>query len=197
MMAIPAPGVLATHTPGHAEAGGDLVPALDESNLEELRAELATLSDENDQLQADNASLEESLSRLEGERDQLARGLERFADLYDVMEADRQLLFELRKGVPESRPEAEAQLSRLRDLALLSDPARLGDLIDRVEDAAPSFMDWRFGVGGFTSTEEATQAYIESGANAFDSLMTEFRNEVLLSIANRLDGLLTVIDRAR
>ncbi len=56
-------------------------------------------------------------------------------------------------------------------------------------------MDWRF--SDFTTTEEATQAYIDSGANAFNSLMTDFRNEVLLSVANRLDGLLTVIDRAR
>jgi len=134
-------------------------------------------------------------TKAEAERDELARGLDRFHELYDALEADRQLLFELRKGIPESRPEAEAQLTRLQSLALLSDPARLGDLVDRVEDAAPPFMDWRF--SDFTTTEEATQAYIDSGANAFDSLMTEFRNEVLLSVANRLDGLLTVIDRAR
>jgi hypothetical protein len=193
-VAIPASGVLATHNPGHAEAA-DVIATSDGATVEEMRAQLMTLSDENEQLLADNASLLESVTKAEAERDELARGLDRFHELYDALEADRQLLFELRKGIPESRPEAEAQLTRLHSLALLSDPARLGDLVDRVEDAAPSFMDWRF--SDFTTTEEATQAYIDSGANAFDSLMTEFRNEVLLSVANRLDGLLTVIDRAR
>lgn len=192
-VAIPS-GVLATHNPGHAEAA-DVIATFDEATVEEMRAQLMTLSDENEQLLADNASLLESVTKAEAERDELARGLDRFHELYDALEADRQLLFELRKGIPESRPEAEAQLTRLQSLALLSDPARLGDLVDRVEDAAPPFMDWRF--SDFTTTEEATQAYIDSGANAFDSLMTEFRNEVLLSVANRLDGLLTVIDRAR
>jgi hypothetical protein len=188
--------VLATnHTGGEADLATEVVSTLDGATIEEMRAQVESLTDENEQLLADNASLQESVTRAEAERDELARGLERFDSLYDVLEADRQLLFELRKGIPESRPEAEAQLSRLRDLALLSDPTRLADLVDRVEDAAPSFMDWRF--SDFTTSEEATQAYIESGANAFDALMTEFRNEVLLSVANRLDGLLTVIDRTR
>ncbi len=44
---------------------------------------------------------------------------------------------------------------------------------------------------------EAGEAYVNSGANAFDTTMNEFRNEVLMSVANRLDGILTIIDRTR
>ena len=162
---------------------------------DELRAIVEDLGARNDALEADNTSLQRTIDDLSSERDELARSLGRFDDVYDALEADRQLLFELRKGLPETRPEAEAQLERMRSLALLSNPTRLGQIIDRVAETAPAFFEWRF--TEFTSSDEATQAYIDTGANAFDSSMTEFRNEVLMSVANRLDGLLTVIDRLR
>jgi hypothetical protein len=168
---------------------------LDEATADELRAIVADLGARNDALEADNTSLHLQVDELSGERDQLARSLSHLDEVYDGLEADRQLLFELRKGLPETRPEAEAQLERMRTLALLSNPSRLGQIIDRVAETAPDFFDWRF--TEFTSADEATRAYIDSGANAFDASMTDFRNEVLLSIANRLDGLLTVIDRLR
>ena len=132
---------------------------------------------------------------LSAERDQMARTLSHFDDIYEPMEADRQLLFELRKDLPETRPEAEAQLERMRSLALAADPAHLGQLVDRLGEAAPAFLDWRF--SDHASDAEAAQTYVDSGASAFDTTMSEFRNEVLLSVANRLDGILTVIDRVR
>ncbi len=173
-------------------AAGQTLP---DTNLNELRALIDDLSVANDELQANNLTLQQSVDALSVERDRLQTSLTRFDTLYDPIEADRQLLTELRKGLPETRPEAEAQLERLHDLALTSNPQRLGRLIDRVEDAAPAFLDWRF--TEFGSTQEATQAYINSGANVFDSTMNELRNEVLLSVANRLDGILTTIDRIR
>ena len=97
----------------------------------------------------------------------MARTLSHFDDVYEPMEADRQLLFELRKDLPETRPEAEAQLERMRSLALAADPARLGQLVDRVGEAAPDFLDWRF--GDYASDAEAAQAYLDSGASAFDT----------------------------
>jgi ABC-type transporter Mla subunit MlaD len=169
--------------------------SLDEATPEQLRAIVEELGARNDELAADNTSLQQTIDALSTERDDLARSLARFDQAYDALEADRQLLFELRKGLPETRPEAQAQLDRMRSLALLSNPAGLGQIIDRVTEAAPAFLEWRF--TEFGSMDEASQAYIDTGANAFDSSMTEFRNEVLMSVANRLDGLLTVIDRAR
>jgi hypothetical protein len=164
------------------EAGRDLAVdpidvsarALEDASRDELRDMVGTLADE---------------------RDSLARSFERFEDLYAPLEADRQLLFELRKGTPETRPEAEAQLERLRSLAVAADPSQLTPLIDKVQQAAPAFFDWRY--TEFADAQAATQAYVESGAGAFDTSMSEFRNEVLLSVANRLDGLLTVLDRLR
>ena len=163
--------------------------------VDELRTVVDDLNLANDVLVADNSVLQQTVDELLRERDRLRASLGRFDDLYTPLEADRQLLFELRKNLPETRPEVEAQLVRIRSLALTADPARLGQLVDRVDDAAPAFLDWRF--GDFETTQEINDAYIETGANAFDSSMDDFRSEVLMSVANRLDGLLTILDRVR
>ncbi len=175
--------------PGAADMGQQ------QATVEELRSMIDDLSLANDALQADNSSLQQTVDTLSTERDRLRESLTRFDDLYGPLEADRQLLFELRKGLPETRPEAEAQIDRMRTLALSSDPASLGQVVDRVSDTAPAFLDWRF--GEFDTTEAFTSAYVDTGANAFDTSMEEFRSEVLRSVANRLDGLLTIIDRVR
>jgi hypothetical protein len=197
---VPASATLAMDAASADAAAAELDPAVAEpgsvpTTVEELRLLLDDLSLDNRALQADNQSLQQTVDALAQERDRLLDSLQRFDELYEPLEADRQLLFELRKGLPETRPEAEAQLERIRSLALSSDPARLGQLVDRVGETAPAFLDWRF--GEFGSTEEFSSAYVESGANAFDTSMEEFRAEVLRSVANRLDGLLTILDRVR
>lgn len=194
-MLVPASTTMAQDSTSAEVDGPETERSLAGASPSELRTLVDDLSIANDELAADNSSLQQSVESLSFERDRLRDSLRRFDDLYDPLEADRELLLELRKGLPETRPEAEAQLSRIRALALSSNPAKLGQLVDRVDDAAPAFFDWRF--TQFASTQEATQAYISSGANAFDSSMNELRNEVLLSAANRFDGVLTIIDRIR
>jgi hypothetical protein len=171
------------------------VNTLDGSSLTQLQDQLNVLSELNVTLETDNSDLSLAVEEMTRQRDRLQDSLGHFDDLYDPIEADRQLLVELRKGLPETRGEAEAQLDRIQRLALSSNPARLGQLVNRVSEAAPAYLDWRF--TQFGSTQEASQSYINSGANAFDSNMEDLRSAVLLSVANRLDGLLTVIDRIR
>ena len=187
LMLTPASGALAAHA-GAAE----VEPT---ASVDELRTLVDDLHLANDSLTRDNTALQQAIDELERERDELRDSLGRFDELYAPLEADRQLLFELRKDLPETRPEVEAQLDRIRSLALTSDPARLGRVVDRLDDAAPAFLDWRF--GEYVTPQEINEAYIETGANAFDSSMSEFRSEALMSVANRLDGLLTILDRAR
>ena len=187
LMLTPASGALAAHA-GTAE----VEPT---ASVDELRTMVDDLHLANDSLTRDNTALQQAIDELERERDELRDSLGRFDELYAPLEADRQLLFELRKDLPETRPEVEAQLDRIRSLALTSDPARLGRVVDRLDDAAPAFLDWRF--GEYVTPQEINEAYIETGANAFDSSMSEFRSEALMSVANRLDGLLTILDRAR
>ena len=169
--------------------------SIDSSELLQLQERIDSLSELNLALEADNSNLSQAVEDVTRQRDRLQDSLSRFDELYGPLDADRQLLFELRKDLPETRVEAEAQLDRLERLALIANPSRLGQLVDRVADAAPAFLDWRF--TQFASTQEASEAYVQSGANAFDSTLEELRDAVLLSVANRIDGLLTVIDRAR
>jgi TolA-binding protein len=198
LLLVSGSAVLATDTSTTGSTDPDLPTSgqvSDEAPSADLRAQLDDLSLRYEELSADNMSLQQAVDELSAERDQMARTLSHFDDVYEPMEADRQLLFELRKDLPETRPEAEAQLERIRSLALAADPAHLGQLVDRLGEAAPVFLDWRF--EDHVSDTEAAQAYVDSGASAFDTTMSEFRNEVLLSVANRLDGILTVIDRLR
>jgi hypothetical protein len=198
LLLVSGSAVLATDTGTTGSTDPDLPTSgqvSDEAPSADLRAQLDDLSLRYEELSADNMSLQQAVDDLSAERDQMARTLSHFDDVYEPMEADRQLLFELRKELPETRPEAEAQLERIRSLALAADPAHLGQLVDRLGEAAPVFLDWRF--EDHVSDTEAAQAYVDSGASAFDTTMSEFRNEVLLSVANRLDGILTVIDRLR
>lgn len=164
-------------------------------SVDELRTLVDDLTAANDALAADNSDLQATVDDLAAERDRLAASIDRFDDLYAPIESDRKLLFELRKELPQTRPEAEQQLERIRSLALSSDPQRLGQLVDRVDETAPAFLDWRF--GEFASTADFSAAYVETGANAFDSTFEELRSEALMTVANRLDGVLTILDRVR
>ena len=138
---------------------------------------------------------EADVRQLSAERDRLQDALAGFADLYDAMESDRQLLLELRKTLPSERTDAETYLTRMQTLALRSDPTRLSQLATRVQETAPVFLDWRH--DDFATPAEANQAYLESGASGFDTDFEEFRTAILLTVANRLDALLTLQDRIR
>lgn len=191
------PAMAMDHTATEIEPPVPAMGAADAStaSMAELQTMLDELTRSNDELRADNSTLQATLDELARENDSLRSSLGRFDDLYDPLEADRQLLLDLRKSLPETRPEAEAQIERIQQLALSSDPARLGQLVDRIGETAPTYLDWRF--GDFGSATEFSQAYVATGANAFDSTMEAFRSAALMSVASRLDGLLTILDRVR
>jgi hypothetical protein len=139
------------------------------------------------------AAAEARVAELQAENDRLRDAVTSMNGLATPMEADRQLLLELRKTLPEDRPSAEAYLERLHRLSAASDPARLGQPADRVLENAAVFLDWRD--QAFGSQLEADQAFAQSGAVGFGLRFEEFRDAVLLTVANRLDALLTLRDR--
>jgi hypothetical protein len=166
------------------------------SQVDELSEANSELSGENQALALENDQLQQQVDALTTERDRLADGLTRFESFYEPLEADRQLLLALRKPIEDlTREDAEKHIARVRALAETSNPSALGQISDRVGEAAPAFLDWRD--EEFTSTEEASRAFVESGAGAFTSTMQEFQNAILLSVATRLDSLLSILDRAR
>jgi hypothetical protein len=114
----------------------------------------------------------------------------RLVAMRDKMESDRLLLAELRKDVPTDRAEAEAYLSQVEDLALSSDPARLGTIVSRVRDAAPAWLDWR--AQQYASTQEAAAAYVSSGAAAFDASWGNLHDAILLTVVDRLSTIISL-----
>jgi predicted nuclease with TOPRIM domain len=152
--------------------------------IKEVQAELAKLKTQVDQL---NAQLKSN--------QQASNLTARLGELPGLLETDRALLLELRKNLPEGRGEAETYLERLQALALKSDPARFGNLVRRVKDSAPSFLNWRD--KQFETQEEAAQAFVQSGAQAFRGAFSNFNEAVLLSVVNHIESLLDVLDRLK
>jgi hypothetical protein len=116
----------------------------------------------------------------------------RLVDLVGSLESDRLLLVELRKDLPAARQEAEAYLARVEDLALTSDPERLGVIVSRVRAAAPVYLDWRD--QPYQTQAEASAAYIQTGAAAFDTTWKALQDAILLTVANRLDTIIGLVD---
>lgn len=147
-----------------------------------------------EQLVAANAELTRTVAALTAERERLRAGLTAIAALSGPMEADRRLLLELRKDLPEARPDAETHLARVRELAQASDPVRLGPLALRVMQAAPAYLDWRD--MDFPTAAAAQEAYSSSGASAFDTTWATFTDAALLTVSARFDAVLALVDRA-
>jgi regulator of replication initiation timing len=165
-----------------------------------LADENATLTRQNDELALRNGDLADQVDALtdqvaaltdQGERLRTATDI--LVELKDPLWADSLVLRELRKELPDDRAEAEAHLERLGRLALDADPAGLGQLVSRLRQASPTYLDWRF--AAFATTDEAAQAYVDSGAAQFDLTLEDLRQAILLSVANRLEGILQTLDR--
>jgi len=108
------------------------------------------------------------------------------------IEADRQLLSELRKPVPIVRAEAELYLQRLRELATASDPVRLSLLVHTVIQQAPLYFDWA--EKEFENPDERVFEYYVGGARGFHDALEELRKGVLLTVINRLDTLADFVE---
>lgn len=101
------------------------------------------------------------------------------------LEADRLLLSEIRKEVPEERKEAEVYFKRLKDLASLSDPVRLVPSVNRVLEQAPIYYNWL--EKKFANPSERISEYYVGGAQGFQLAFDAFQKAVLMDVINRLD----------
>ena len=106
-------------------------------------------------------------------------------ELSQKLAADRLLLAEIRKDVPEAIQEAALYLDRLKELAARSDPVRLVQLFDRVLDQAPIYFRWL--ETEYENQDEQITEYYVGGARGFSFAMENFRSAVFFVIMNRLD----------
>ena len=123
----------------------------------------------------------------------IAAAAARLRDMAGPLDVDRLLLIELRKKLPQDRAEAEAYLANIEQLALAADPERLGVIVSRVRAAAPAYLDWHD--QQFASQAEAQAAYLQSGAAAFDATWSNLREDILLTVANRIDTIIDVVSQ--
>ncbi|MFN8622486.1 MAG: hypothetical protein U0869_17260 [Chloroflexota bacterium] len=130
---------------------------------------------------------------------QQSKGLQALLDFvtenYDALESSRQLLLELRKDLPDRRADAEVYLDKIQHLATEADATNLGQPAKRLQETAPAFLDWRDGT--YVSQAEKDNAFLTSGAAGFATDFSQLKDAVLLSVANRLDALLSLRDRIR
>lgn len=204
LLADPAPSD-SSLTPA-SPVGARLLPRTIASAAVLLRAAIGQSQEGDDEgepdaeeLAAEIVDLELQIIRLLGERQELRRERDRLQQLTesltlqaDEMEASRLLLIELRKDLPESRFEAELYLERLGDLGRAADPVRLAQLARRLDEASGIFLDWRH--AEFSSNEERNRAFSESGAHGFSTAFFNYQDAVLLSVSNRLESLLVLMD---
>ncbi len=141
------------------------------------------------------AQAKAELAKAQAKADGLQDLLDALDEDYDAMEAQRQLLLELRKDLPEARDDAQAYLDKIQRLANKADPSRLGQFASRMLETAPTFLSWRD--EDFASPAERDAAFLTSGASGFTTDFTELKDAVLLSVANRLDAILSLRDRIR
>jgi hypothetical protein len=101
------------------------------------------------------------------------------------MDADRLLLFEVRKDLPNKRSDADAYLKHLKELAARSDAARLVPKVNRMIEQAPTYYDWL--EKNIQNQTDNQNEYVVGGARGFLVAFQDFQNEVMLIVINRLE----------
>ena len=101
------------------------------------------------------------------------------------MDADRLLLFEVRKDIPDKRADADVFLKKLKDLAAKSDAARLVPKVNRMIEQAPIYYDWL--EKNIQNQQENQNEYVVGGARGFLVAYQDFQAEVMLVVINRLE----------
>ncbi len=111
------------------------------------------------------------------------------------MEADRLLLAEIRKDLPDKRSDADLYLKRLKQLAGQSDPVHLVPKVNRLIEQEPIYYDWLEKNAASQSQGQQSQGqqsqsasdYVVGGARGFVIAFQDFQNALLLTVINRLD----------
>jgi uncharacterized membrane-anchored protein YhcB (DUF1043 family) len=160
--------------------------ALSRSN-EQTTIQVNKLREEVAALQSRLEARTKEFENLDLQVKKLAESTEKVASLgpfKDALDADRTLLLERRKGIPDERPDAIAQWNLIKSVAGRSD-ASLVSKVDRVTRALPAYYDWV--ETDFASALEAQLSFLLTGANNFESAVTDFWNSFLLIASNRLE----------
>ncbi len=105
--------------------------------MNKVREEVASLQARLDVRAKEFANLDLQVKKLAESNEKVAT----LAPFKDALDADRILLLERRKGIPDERLDAIAQWNLIKSVAGRSDPS-LTSRVDRVARALPAYYDW-------------------------------------------------------
>lgn len=151
---------------------------------ERVQTELENVRDGVAEKDTNIAQLTEDVDSLSALQDRVTALKEEVAPL----EAHRLLLVEIRKSTPDARNAATEYWQDVKRLAVQVDPS-LGPKADRVIRLIPVYFDWI--EQSFTTSCDSIDALINTGAVDFGTVATDFEKDVLLSLINRMDAIVT------
>ena len=158
--------------------------------LSVAEAELAHASEE-------QAGLREELHAYRNRTAEETATLEELQDAYDSLDRHRLLLLELRREAPADREESLAYWSNVRRVAADANPALVSQA-DKVLIRIDNYYTWKGAEAKAAESVDEYQdwkdAYTTSGAVGYDEAKLSFNRQALLSVVNRLDTLLSLLD---
>ena len=187
-------------------------PVAEPGQLEELQAGLAAAQEREDialaalslaQTELELASEEQAGLRAEI-RDYQSQAEEEIArlatleEMYDSLDRHRLLLLELRKDTPMDRDDSLAYWSNVHRVAADANPA-LSSPAEKVLVRIDNYYTWKDGGPNPSDSVDDylnwRKAYAPSGAEAYDEATLVFNQQALLSVVNRIDTVLSLLDQ--
>ncbi len=180
-----------------SEAESDL--ASSSRRVQDLAKTTQSLKDSIAALETDRRNLDSRFEALDRDLEDAQNEVRRLEDLErrqaavldlgllkDQLDADRLLLVEMRREVPNTKDEAEHLWGNIRDLAQRSENS-LGSKVDDVTRALPTYYNWRSRAqaGDFATDDEAFLTYQLIGAGEFEASIDEFWRAFQLVLIDR------------
>lgn len=187
-------------------------PAADPRQLEELQTGLTAAKEREDialaalalaQTELELASEEQAGLRAELREHQSQAGeeiatLATLEEMYDSLDRHRLLLLELRRETPMDRQDSQAYWSNLHRVAVDANPA-LASPAEKVLIRIDNYYTWKDGGPDPSDSVDEyldwREAYSPSGAEAYDEATLAFNQQALLSVVNRIDTVLSLLDQ--
>ena len=187
-------------------------PAANSTQVEELQADLSSAREREDialaalslaQTELELATEEQAGLRAElrDYQSQAGEEIARLAtleEMSDSLDRHRLLLLELRRDTPADRHDSLAYWSNLHSVAVDANPA-LSSEAEKVLVRIDNYYTWKDGGPNPSDSIDEyldwQEAYAQSGAEAYEEATLAFNQQALLSVVNRIDTVLALLDK--
>ena len=187
-------------------------PASDSARVEKLHGDLTAAQEREDIALAalslaqselelateEQAGLRQELRVYQAEAAEETARLETLQEMYDSLDSHRLLLLELRREAPADRADSLAYWSNIHSVAVDANPA-LSSKAEKVLIRIDNYYTWKDGGPDPSDSVDEyldwRKAYAPSGAEAYEEATLIFNQQALLSVVNRIDTVLALLDQ--